>query len=216
MSDRVLSPGPSVGLISDIHATPAPVAEALAIFRREGVDHILCAGDIAGYGGQLDETVALLIDSGCRTIRGNHELMHLEQAGEAADSPTLRFIRQLPATLEITIAGMCLYMVHAHPPDACNGGIKLLDRSGGLQPDRLARWTEKLRDFACDVLVVGHTHQVFAERLGETLVVNPGSTAFNHTCAILRFPELNVEVFPLSGKAPLRTWNWGEHVICGE
>ncbi len=205
-----------VGLISDIHATPAPVAEALSIFRREGVEHILCAGDIAGYGERLDETVALLIDSGCRTIRGNHEMMHLEQAGEDADTPTLRYLRELPATLDVTIEGKRLYMVHARPPDACNGGIKLLDQQGEPLPDRLALWTETLRSCACDVLVVGHTHQVFAAQLGRILVVNPGSTAFNHTCAILRLPEMSVEVFALSGKTPLKTWNWSEHVIYGE
>jgi len=205
-----------VGLISDIHATPAPVAEALSIFHREGVDRILCAGDIAGYGGQLDETVTLLMDSDCLTIRGNHELMHLEHAGDDEESPTIRFIRQLPATLDVTIEGKRLYMVHARPPDACNGGIKLLDKQGEVLPDRRAVWAEYLSSFAYDVLVVGHTHQVFAEQMGRTLVVNPGSTAFNHTCSILRLPEMTVEVFPLSGKVPLKTWNWSEHVIYGE
>ncbi|HEC11905.1 MAG TPA: metallophosphoesterase, partial [Acidiferrobacteraceae bacterium] len=38
-----------IGIISDLHATPAPVAEALSIFDQQGVDEVLCAGDIAGY-----------------------------------------------------------------------------------------------------------------------------------------------------------------------
>ena len=83
-----------VGLISDVHATPAPLAEALSIFRGKGVDRILCAGDIAGYGEQLDETVTLLIDSGCQTICGNHELMHMESAGVDTSSPAIRFFQQ--------------------------------------------------------------------------------------------------------------------------
>ena len=37
-----------IGLISDVHATAKPLKEALSIFQREGVDLILCAGDIAG------------------------------------------------------------------------------------------------------------------------------------------------------------------------
>ena len=36
-----------IGLISDVHAAPGPVAEAIRIFRRESVDRIICAGDIA-------------------------------------------------------------------------------------------------------------------------------------------------------------------------
>jgi predicted phosphodiesterase len=53
-----------IGLLSDPHATPQPVAEALAVFRREQVDQVLCAGDIAGYGTQLAETIELLDKAG--------------------------------------------------------------------------------------------------------------------------------------------------------
>ncbi len=52
-----------IGLISDVHASPEPVAEALAIFSRAGVDQVLCAGDIAGYMDQLEQTITLLVES---------------------------------------------------------------------------------------------------------------------------------------------------------
>ena len=90
---------------------------------------------------------------------------------------------------------------------------KLLDKQGEVQPERIALWTEHLRTFDRDVLIVGHTHQVFAERIGTTLVVNPGSSAFNHSCAILRLPEMTVEVFPLSDKAVVKNWIWSDHVM---
>ena len=107
-------------------------------------------------------------------------------------------------------------MVHAQPPDGCHGGIKLLDKEGQLQADKVAQWAEKLQSFDYDVLVVGHTHQVYAELIGDTLVVNPGSSVFNNCCAILRLPEMTVEMLPLSGKTIEKTWNWGEHVIYGK
>lgn len=205
----------SIGLISDIHSTPAPVAEALSIFEREGVDQVLCAGDIAGYREDLDQTIALLVESGCRTIRGNHDLLHLDHFGDEPDNRAVEFLEQLPATIDMTIENKRLYMVHAQPPDACHGGIKLRDRTGEVQPDRVAHWANELQEFDFDVLVVGHTHQVFAERVGNILVVNPGSSAFNYSCAILRLPEMTVEFFPLSGKQIEKTWNWSEHVIYG-
>jgi putative phosphoesterase len=200
-----------IGLISDVHATPAPVAEALSIFAEAGVDQVFCAGDIAGYREQLDETVALLVDNNCRSILGNHDLGYLANHADEADDRAVAFFRQLPAVIDTTIAGKRIYMVHAQPPDACHGGIKLLSREGVVQPDRIALWTEGLQGFEPDVLVVGHTHQVFAEQVGNTLVVNPGSSAFNYSCAILRLPEMTVEVFPLSGKAIEKTWNWSDH-----
>jgi predicted phosphodiesterase len=61
--------------------------------------------------------------------------------------------------------------------------------------------------------VVGHTHQVFTEQVGDILVVNPGSSAFNHSCAILSLPEMTVQVFPLSDREIEKTWNWGDHMI---
>ena len=202
-----------IGLISDVHATPAPVAEALSIFEQAGVDQVFCCGDIAGYREHLAETVALLIDNGCRTIRGNHDLTYLEKHGDEPDNAASAFFRQLPASIDTMIEGKRVYMVHAHPPDACHGGIKLLDRNGQLRPERVVEWTGHLQGFDYDVLVVGHTHQVFAEYIGDTLVINPGSSAFNYSCAILHLPEMKVQMFPLSGKAIEKTWNWSDHVI---
>ncbi len=100
-------------------------------------------------------------------------------------------------------------MVHASPPESLMKGIKLLDYDGNLMPDQKAYWSTCLNPFDFDVLVVGHTHQVFARQLGSTLVINPGSTKFNHTCAILTLPDMAVEFFPLSGKTPITAWNWG-------
>jgi putative phosphoesterase len=202
-----------IGLISDVHATPAPLEEALSIFRRMGVETILCAGDIAGYGEVLDETVELLIANGCQSIFGNHDLWFLEEAQDESASRAHTWLGGLPAVLEKLIQGKKLYMVHASPPYDCMEGIKLLDEYGNLLPGQKQEWTERLAGFDYDVLVVGHTHQVFAERLGGTLVVNPGSTKFNHSCAVLSFPSLEFEVFPLSNQPVVKTWNWGANQI---
>jgi putative phosphoesterase len=202
-----------IGLVSDVHATPEPLEEALSLFRQAGVEQVFCAGDIAGYRDGLQQTVALLVANGCRSVIGNHDQAYLDAHAAEHGNRAVAFFRQLPAAIEASIAGKQVYMVHAHPPDACHGGIKLLNRQGEVQPDRVAYWTERLQSFNSDVLVVGHTHQVFAERLGNTLVVNPGSSAFNYSCAILRLPEMTVQRFPLSGRAISRTWNWADHVI---
>ena len=205
-----------IGLITDVHSTPEPVAEALDIFRREGVTETWCAGDIAGYRQQLDETIELLIGNDCHCILGNHDLMYLGKVAENPDDWAARFLADLPRTREAVIEGKRLYMVHAQPPKACNGGIKLLNREGELRPEQVSEWTGKLAGFDHDVLIVGHTHQLFAEQIGNTLVVNPGSSAFNYSCAVLDLPSLEVTVFPLSGKQPVKCWNWAEHVIYGD
>jgi putative phosphoesterase len=198
-----------IGLISDVHATPDPVSEALTIFQREGVDTILCAGDIAGYRAKLKQTVALLVDSGCQTVLGNHDLWWLSLCDDEKESPVEKYLRALPAVVEFSAEKKKIHMVHASPPESLMEGIKLFDENAELLEDQKAYWSDYLRSFPADVLIVGHTHQVFAEQLGDVLVINPGSTLFNHTCAILTLPEMDVQVFSLSGKEPVMTWNWG-------
>ncbi len=199
-----------IGLISDVHATVDPLREALAIFQQEQVDITLCAGDIAGYGEELDQTVELLIESECQVIAGNHDIWYLESPVSEEQQWIQAFFSQLPSTLDFTFEGKRLYVVHASPPQSKMKGIKLLDGQGIVIPDRKEQWTNSLENFKYDVLIVGHTHQVFSERLGNTLVINPGSTKFNHTCTILTLPSLDIQVYSLSNRPPLIVWNWGQ------
>lgn len=199
-----------IGLISDAHATVAPLAEALSIFQQEGVDHILFAGDIAGYGEELYQTCELLIQGNCRMVLGNHDAWVLKRPAVEAEQAMGAMLRKLPLFLELTVDGKHLYMVHASPPGSQMKGIALLDEKGEVLADQKERWTMRLKPMGFDVLVVGHTHQVFAERLGHTLVVNPGSTKFNHTCFILELPDMNVRLFPLSNQRPVKAWHWGQ------
>ena len=208
----------SLGLISDVHAAAAPLDEALSVFRREAVDQIYCLGDIAGYNDELESTISLLQASNCSSILGNHDLSYLEKtaalnSGSSGTDASAGYLQQLPAVIDTVIEGKSVYMVHAEPPESCHGGIKLRDKTGEIIDDRIEMWSEKLANFDHDILLVGHTHQVYTERLGETLVINPGSTVFNNCCMTLHLPEMQVETFPLCGKPIERTWNWGEHII---
>lgn len=198
------------GLISDIHATVDPLRGALAVFEQQHVDAVLCAGDITGYGEELEQTVKLLIESKCQVITGNHEIWFIDSPVAEEHRWIKEYFSDLPSTLAFTIAGQHLYMVHASPPFSNMKGIKLLDQQGSVIPGRKQQWTDYLDKFNYDVLIVGHTHQVFAERLGNILVINPGSTKFNHTCMTLTLPEREVGIFPVSDKTPQKVWNWGQ------
>lgn len=212
-----------IGLLSDPHANPEPVAEALALFRREGVSQVLCAGDIGGYGEQLDETVALLQANAVLAIRGNHEQWALAQEVFPGSAASRDYFAALPDVLALTLEGVSLYMVHAEPSEQVLPGLaprvvkglRLLDQHGALVAQVQAEWQQRLRGFAHQVLILGHTHQVYAERLGDTLVINPGSCSFNHSCAVLTLPSLEVEWFALSGKPITRVWHWGANLPGG-
>ncbi|MBI3188993.1 MAG: metallophosphoesterase family protein [Gammaproteobacteria bacterium] len=197
-----------LGLISDPHASAAPVAQAISIFNNEQVDAIWCSGDIAGYGDELDATISLLQSCHCVSILGNHDIWYLEESDDKVATTTYPYLDTLPLTIQRTIEGKTVYMVHASPPDSLMEGIHLLDQSGHIIESEKQFWTQRLDVIEIDVLIVGHTHQVFAERLGPTLVINPGSSRFNHSCAILSLPDMTVQWFSLSGQSIQKSWNW--------
>jgi putative phosphoesterase len=202
-----------IGLISDVHSSPEALAEALQIFAEKQVDDIICAGDIAGYYDGLLPTIHLLAGSKCKTIVGNHDQSWLQEntaeQGDGDSSEIRNYLQQLPQTLQLSIEGKRLFVVHANPPSEQHGGIKLRNRYGEMVEERKTEWSQLLVDFEYDVLIVGHTHQVYAEQMGPVLVVNPGSVAFNHSCMILSLPDLRVETYALGDREIIRCWNFG-------
>ncbi len=199
-----------LGLVSDVHATPEPLAQALALLTEKGVDQIVCLGDIAGYGVELDQTVKLLEQYHCQSILGNHDLWYMVKHEGDSDDNVLQYFSGLPRYYQLEEQGIGLYCVHANPPDALMGGIRLYDEYGELLPGQVAEWTQVLQGFDYQFLIVGHTHQYFDQPLANTRIINPGSTKFNNSCAMLTLPEQRVEFFSLGGQPLVRSWNWSK------
>ena len=200
-----------IGIISDIHSAITPLKQAFDIFDAHNVSQIICAGDIAGYGeDELAEVIELLQLKNCLLIRGNHdELSDDNLPQDELSSELTEFLEQLPVAISLKIENKNIFIVHAHPPDQQHGGIKLLDQHGEIIELELSNWQTQLADFNYDVLIVGHTHQVFSQLLNNTLVINPGSTLFNHSCMILSLPEMTTECFALGDNDIVASWNWG-------
>lgn len=199
-----------IGIISDIHSTLAPLQQAMSIFAQHNVNLIICAGDVAGYGeDELIEVIQTLQSNNCITVSGNHD--HLpDQLKHSQHADFInQFFNSLPLHISLKLEGKTIYVVHAYPPEFQHDGIKLLDPMGNILPDRLDMWNDTLKDFKYDVLIVGHTHQVFNTIIENTQVINPGSTQFNHSCMILSLPDMQVETFTLGDKEIIKTWNWG-------
>ena len=197
-----------IGIISDVHSSPEPLREALALFEQKAVDRVICAGDIAGYFDTVTPVVELLQASGCDAIVGNHDQYFLEKSSPETYPQAYEYLSRLPTTLSFEVEGKRILVVHANPPDEQHGGIKLLNQDGELIEERLALWRENLKNLACDILIVGHTHQVYAEQLGGVFVINPGSSAFNYSCAILTLPEMQVDTYALTGREIIKCWRF--------
>ena len=60
-------------IISDIHANPAALEKVLADSARYGVEKVICAGDVVGYGYDPVATIKMLRERDIPTVMGNHD-----------------------------------------------------------------------------------------------------------------------------------------------
>src|SRR3954467_7076986 len=113
-----------LGLIADVHADPRALEGAPRGLDRYGVDQILCAGDLVGYGGQPDAVVAMLRDRAIPCIRGNHDRWALERRQTIGPrgwqravlrEETWEFLHALPECARRTCAGRFLAVYHGSP-----------------------------------------------------------------------------------------------------
>lgn len=150
-------------IISDIHANAVALREVLKSIEKAGIDHIVCLGDIIGYGPEPEAVMEIIIDRNIPTVIGNHELaikqpaflewfnpnarMSLEMTRTMLSEESFSFIDNMPNS--ITENG-CRF-VHGYPPDSPT--IYLFE-----MPDE--RIEETLKEMTEHVCFVGHTHEL--------------------------------------------------------
>ena len=136
------------------------------------VDELLCAGDAVYQFRFSNEVMQILRERDARYILGNHEDVLLGKWGEHARAAdwvrTRRARRTWPRTtyqLETTLSnGKTLVMVHGSPWEPYNEYI---------YPNSPA--ISRLGEIDADYVILGHTHYQMAERVGRSLIINPGS-----------------------------------------
>lgn len=69
------------GIVADAHGNDEALGRCLEYLTAEGVDQIVCLGDVVGYHPGANRCVALLDEYAVDAIAGNHELMALGQLG---------------------------------------------------------------------------------------------------------------------------------------
>ena len=81
-------------VVSDLHANLAAVQAVLADIEAEGVEEIICLGDVVGYGPQPVEVLTLMKDRANVTLMGNHD--------EALMGDAFNFSRHAAAVVDWT------------------------------------------------------------------------------------------------------------------
>ena len=107
---KVLLLNKKIGIIGDVHAEHERLALALNWLESQGVDTIICTGDVADGQGDIDATCDLLARNNVLTVAGNHDrwlltdkARHVEHAHmrSAVRDSSLNFLQNLPKTLTV-------------------------------------------------------------------------------------------------------------------
>ncbi len=166
-----------VGIISDSHDDLESIERAVEIFQRMSVDEIIHLGDLIS-----PFSLNPIINSGIpfRLLRGNNDaetlttISTLENDGLYYSGP-----------VEITLSEKKALIFHGF-------GSKELTKLSAIQLARSGKF---------DFVLYGHTHEVHVEKVGDTLVINPGESCGKltgrKTAAILETGERSVEILNL-------------------
>ncbi len=178
-----------IAVMGDIHANLPALRAVIDDVARIGAEALYCVGDVVGRGPHPNEVVEELRRLEIPTVQGNWDEavgMDREQTGaafstadaEAEGNASMRWtaetmtdenrawLRQLPQTLRLTIAGRSMYLFHGSP-------LKENQYHRSSRPSRvLARIAS---DEADDLFAFGHTHEAFHRVVGQAHFVAVGS-----------------------------------------
>lgn len=168
-----------IAIISDIHAN----FDALQAFP-EDYDELWVLGDLVNYGPQPSEVVDRVMKTAKIIVRGNHDhaiassenLSWKPRWREASEAMTRytratlterqrTFLNSLPLHSTVDREGVSFFLTHATPSNPLHG--RLLPES--------VEWAREIEIAGANVLLVGHSHLPFIRKLGEVLILNPGS-----------------------------------------
>ena len=166
-------------IISDLHGN-FDALQALP----ETYNELWVLGDLVNYGPEPSAVVDFVKANSSIVVRGNHDQSigydedpHCGPRFKRMADTTRRytasvlnqdqkeFLKALPLHKEIRRQNTRFYLCHAKPSDPLYGYC----------PADSLDWISEVQAVSTDVLLVGHTHMPFMRRLGECLIVNPGS-----------------------------------------
>jgi len=174
-----------VALISDLHGNAVSLTAVLADIDRNGVDEIVCLGDVATLGPRPNEVIALLRQRGCRCILGNHDAFMVDadlirsysEVPIVVDSvdwcrdrlsrDEVAFLAGFETSIEMELGGRARALLfHGSPRSHMED---LLATTDAEELDRC------LGEANATVLAGGHTHIQMMRQHRGMLLVNPGS-----------------------------------------
>ena len=166
-----------IGVVSDPHGCLVGLRAALNWLEDEGVDEVVCAGDVANFGPQPNECITMLGERNIRSVQGNcdRDILLPSQAGQPADERTKQISviedwcrEKLTSASRRWLAALSPRLVPAPGVVIVHGGL--------AEPDEIVD-TDTRPSLPQEVSVVaaGHLHMPFVTHTAQGVWVNAGS-----------------------------------------
>lgn len=168
-----------IAIISDLHGN----YEALRSLPT-GYDELWVLGDLVNYGPEPGAVIDFVRTNSTAVVQGNHDhtigfdvdprcssryqrLADVTRRYTASvlEKEQKEFLRKLPLKLELKRENTSFYLCHAKPSNPLYGYCS----------EHSEEWIREFDQVNADVLLVGHTHTPFVRKIGNKIVVNPGS-----------------------------------------
>jgi putative phosphoesterase len=203
-----------IALISDIHGNFTALDAVLKDIHAQGIDKIICLGDVATLGPQPREVIAAVREINCPVIKGNHEtaLLDLERMTSYGIGPTIetsiQWCHDLLDQDDLDYLDSFLPTFRKKLDDQtdlfCFHGSPLANTDmivATTPPEDLNQFFDRT---PAQIMVGGHTHIQMLRQHDGILVVNPGSVGTPFVRAFQ--PGVVPELLPWAEYAIL-TWN---------
>jgi predicted phosphodiesterase len=166
-----------IGVVSDPHGCLVGLRAALDWLGREGIDTVVCAGDVASFGPQPNECISLLAERNVLTVQGNCDRDML--LPPPADRPADEHAAQLTAINDWSreaLTPASRRWLAALPPRLVPAPGVLIVHGGVEDPEEIVDAdTEPSFPRGVSVVAAGHLHVPFVLPARQGVWVNAGS-----------------------------------------
>lgn len=177
---RVGSATHRIGIISDIHGSIVALELGCQFLEHQGVDLVVCGGDIASFGPEPNETVEFLRDAGIPAARGNEDeaMCRTSAVSRKAENETQRQLDSVNAWSREQLTEINRDWLRALPDDVrIEPGFLCTHAAPGNTTKIVVPESAKPFPDGVSCICAGHIHQPFVWTDGTRTWANAGSVA---------------------------------------
>jgi predicted phosphodiesterase len=197
-----------LALIGDVHAEHTRLSHALEWLAGQNVDAVVCTGDLADGGGNLDVCAHLLDQAGAVCVAGNHDrwlltdrVRHVPEAHHRSDlkDTTLSYLDGLRPTELLDTSDGPLLLCHGVREDDLG---KVWPGTSRTRPERHDDMDVLLKENQINLMINGHLHYRVLIDFSNLVLINAGTLRGEHGgIAVIDFPAGEIVAYEFASPA---------------